>query len=190
MTIPTAVLRPRTIFTLFLALVASLLLLSSGSASAASPVAKDGKIYACFKAKGKAKGDLRLLRGAKARCPRKWQKVAWQATSTPGPRGEAGAPGRPGSNGQAGASGLSGVDAGAAVVGLEAKVAQLLLKVESLEGVVEALCTQGGVLTNRLNVLEGVLGGLNLNGVLTTLGGLLNIPALPGALPAFNCPTA
>ena len=58
-----------------------------------------------------------------------------------------------------------------------------------LTPVVQGLCTQTGTLTGRLNLLEGALGGLSLNGVLTTLGGLLNIPALPGALPAFSCPT-
>nr|MDQ2631822.1 hypothetical protein [Actinomycetota bacterium] len=180
----------------------ALFLFSSSAASAANPVGKDGTIHACYKAKGKGKGALRLVGSGKVRCPRQWRKVTWQTVPAAGPRGEAGAPGA------AGVNGLPGVDAGDRVVGLEAEIAQLLVKVEALEGVlkgvtnqgllgaielspvVQVLCNQAGTLTGRLNLLEGVLGGLSLNGVLTTLGGLLNIPALPGALPAFSCPTA
>jgi len=182
----------RTLLALFLALSASLLLLSAGTASAASPIAKDGKIYACYKAKGKGKGALRIVRGTRARCPKQWRKVAWQATPVPGPRGAAGAPGSSSS---------------IQVKEMESRVNQLLTKVASLEAVlkgvsneqllaavrlapvVQALCGQSTLLTGRLNVLEAALGGLSLNGVLTTLGGLLNIPVLPGALPAFSCPT-
>ncbi|HKH64731.1 MAG TPA: hypothetical protein VKA35_04645 [Solirubrobacterales bacterium] len=43
----------------------------ASTASAASPIAKDGKIHACYKAKGKGKGTLRLVRNGKVRCPRK-----------------------------------------------------------------------------------------------------------------------
>lgn len=202
---------PRALLTL-LALAASLLLFSSSTASAASPVARDGKIYACFKAKGKAKGDLRVVRSAKARCPRKWQKVAWQATSTPGPRGETGASGSSGSagsNGQAGAAGTAGVDgadSSAAVVGLETKIAQLTLKVESLESIlagvtnadllgaigvvptVSALCGQTEGLTGQVNALLGSLGGLN--SLLDTLLVIFDPVGLPSALPTFTCPTS
>lgn len=196
---------PLALLTLFLVLAAGLLLFASGTASAAPPIAKNGKIHACYKAKGKGKGTLRLVRSGKARCPRQWRKVSWSVAPTSGPRGEAGPSG---SAGQPGANGLPGADAKAVITELEGKVSQLLAKVESLEGVlkgvtnqgllgaialaptVETLCTQAGTLTGRLNLLEGALGGLSLNGVLTALGGLLNVPALPGALPAFSCPAA
>lgn len=180
---------PRVLSTLSLALAACLLLFAGGTASAASPVTKDGRIHACYKAKGKGKGALRVAQGGKARCPRKWRKISWQATPVPGPRGQAGAPGT------------------SQVQDLEGRVSQLLTRVEALEGVlkgitnqellvavdlspvVQALCTRTSVLTSQVNLLEGVLGGLSLNGVLTTLGGLLNVPSLPGPLPAFSCPS-
>jgi len=51
---------------------------------------------------------------------------------------------------------------------------------------VGALCTQATSLTSQSNLLGTAVGGLSLSGV---LGGLLNIPALPTALPAFTCPS-
>ncbi len=51
----------------------------SGPAAAASLAGKDGMIHACFKAKGKGKGTLRVVRSAKAKCPRGWKKTAWNA---------------------------------------------------------------------------------------------------------------
>ena len=195
MTTPLAV-STRSVSTFFLALAASLfLVLPSATASAAPPVSKDGKIHACYKAKGKGKGTLRLVGSGKARCPRKWKKISWQATPSSGPRGAAGPAGP---TGPAGSVAIERLES--RVSTLQTKLASLedilkgvdnqeLLGAISLSPVVQALCTQAGTVTGRLNVLEGVLGGLNLNGVLTTLGGLLNVPALPGALPAFSCPT-
>lgn len=174
-------------------------LLASVPASAAGIVAKDGKIHACYKAKGKGKGTLRVVRSAKVKCPKKWKKVAWNAA---GPAGSQGGAGSPGTTGEAGGTGLSGAT-GTVVQQLEGKVNELLKKVESLEKVLagvtnlellaaiantEALCTQVSTLTNQLNAVEGALGGLSLNAVLTTLGGALSIPTLPGALDPFNCP--
>lgn len=197
MTISTKFSRTLLIFSLVLA--AGLLLLSSGTASAAPPIAKDGKIYACYKAKGKGKGTLRVVRGGKARCPRKWRKVAWQATPAPGPRGE------PGASGQPGVSGLPGVDAGTAIIGLEGKIAQLQLKVEALEGILEgvtnqglldaiaavpavgALCERTEDLTDQANALLSSVGGLN--SLLDTLLALFDPVGVPAALPSFNCPT-
>jgi hypothetical protein len=180
----------------------SALLLLSAPASGASPIAKDGKIHACYKAKGKGKGTLRVVRSAKVRCPKKWRKVAW---SVAGPSGSQGAAGSPGSTGEAGAGlpGLSGA-AGTVVKGLEDKVTELLKKVESLEAILkgvtnaellaalattQALCAQVSILTGQLNTVEEALGGLSLNTALTAIGGLLEIPALPGALPSFSCPS-
>jgi hypothetical protein len=53
---------------------------------------------------------------------------------------------------------------------------------------VAALCSQAKSLTTQSNLLGTALGGLSLNGALTVLGGLLNIPVLPASLPAFTCP--
>ena len=198
----TATKLPRALLTLLLVLAAGLLLLSSGMASAAPPIGKDGKIHACYKAKGKGKGALRLVGSGKARCPRKWRKVAWQTTPAPGPRGEAGVPG---GAGQAGAGSQSGADAGTAIVGLEGKVAQLQVKVETLEGIlagitnegllgaigavpaVGALCEQTEGLTGQVNALLGSVAGLN--SLLDTLLVVFDPVGLPTALPSFNCPT-
>lgn len=181
--------RARTSLPLTLLLLLGLLLFA-GSASAAPPVAKDGKIHACYKAKGKGKGTMRLVRNGKVRCPRKWKKVSWYAggafSGGPAAVGPTGATGPQGEQGQPGTAG------NVVVKGLEDKVSELLTRVEGLEDLiptVQSLCTQAEVLTDQVNAVETALSGLGLNGVLTTLGGLLEIPALPGALPSFNCPT-
>ena len=172
-----------------MALVAAVLVLLPATASAKSPVGKDGKIHACYKWKGKGKGSLRVVRGAKVRCPKKWKKVSWYVKGlVPTPIGAPGPAGPQGERGPAGVAGDSAV-----VSQLESKITDLLMRVGELEALVptvQTLCTQITTLTSQVNAVETALGGLNLNPVLTTIGGLLNIPALPGALPAFSCPTS
>jgi hypothetical protein len=174
-------------------------LVFSASATAASPIAKDGKIYACYKAKGKGKGTLRVTPRAKVRCPKKWKKISWYAAT---PAGQPGAPGSPGSAGSPGSQGGSGAT-GTGVGALESKVNELLTKVLQLETLlggitrqqlldavgavpaVAALCNQAQTLTNQSNGLGTALGGLNT--VVATLT-VLALPAVPTALPAFECP--
>jgi len=195
-------------FALALALLAvvATALLAGGSASAGI-VAKDGKIHACYKAKGKGKGTLRVVRGAKVRCPKKWRKVAWNASGVQGPRGEGGS----GGTGTTGGQGQAGSGASDTIKELEGKVSELLTKVQSLEAVlkgitntelkeaigalaniaaieatVNSLCGQTETLTEQVNLVEEALGGLSLN---TLLAVALEIPLLPGALPSYNCPT-
>jgi hypothetical protein len=178
-------------------------LLVSAPASGASLIARDGKIHACYKAKGKDKGTLRVVRSAKVKCPKRWKKVAWYAAGPAGPQGEAGGPGGTGQPGGAGGTGLPGTTAAATVQQLEDKVTELLSKVQSLESVLKGitnaellaaiantktLCAQASTFTTQLNKIEDAFGGLSLNTVLTTLGGALNIPVLPGNLPSFSCP--
>jgi hypothetical protein len=168
------------------------MLLWSASAGAAPLVAKDGKIHACYKAKGKGKGTLRVVRNAKVRCPKRWKKTAWYASAVPGPAGAQGQPGATGDTGPQGATGAPGRNENLVVNELEDKVTELLTKVKALESLVpavSALCSQSSTLTNQVNALEDALGGLSLNAVLTTLGGVLDIPTMPGALPAFSCPS-
>ena len=200
------------------ALLLSLLALCASALFTCAPasagiVANDGKIHACYKAKGKGKGTVRLVRSAKVKCPKKWKKASWYASGQAGPQGKAGAPGSPGETGTNGGSGLPGTTGTVTVKGLEDKVTELLTKVQSLETIlkgidnaqlkeaiaavanvkalesaVDTLCAQSSTLTSRANTLESALGGLSLNAVLTTLGGVLNIPALPGPLSSFSCP--
>lgn len=170
--------RPKSSFLLALLLTLGVLLLSSAPASAAFPIAKNGKIHACYKAKGKKRGTLRLFRGARVSCPKKWRRIAWYARI-------------PAGSGPAGSQGSAG-SAGAAVEQLEDRVNQLLARVEQLETLipaVAALCTQTATLTKQVDNFEEALGDLKLNAVLTTLGGVLEVPTLPGAMGAFSCPS-
>jgi hypothetical protein len=194
-----------------------LLLLSLGmfvlfgsSPAAAGIVAKDGKIHACYKAKGKGKGTLRVVRSAKAKCPKKWKKVSWYASGQPGPQGQAGAPGAPGETGTNGGSGLPGTTGTVTVQALGDKVTELLTKVESLETILKgidntqlkeaiagiaktealeaavgSLCTQADALTDKSGELGTALGGLST--VVDTLT-LMGLPSIPTALPPFSCP--
>jgi hypothetical protein len=191
--------RAHTLIPALLVLLVSSLLVA-GSASAASLVAKDGKIHACYKAKGKGKGTLRVVRSAKVRCPKKWKKVAWYAAGQPGPRGEAGPAGAPGSPGERGLTGTAG---NVVVEQLEDKVSELLTKVQSLESVlkgitntdlkeaiaavpaVDALCAQSEALTDQTTALGSSLSGLST--VVDTLT-VMGLPTIPAALPPFECP--
>ena len=187
------------------------ILCTSSPASAAGIVARDGKIHACYKAKGKGKGTLRVVRSAKAKCPKRWKKVAWYASGPAGPQGASGNNGANGESGTNGSNGLPGTPATATVVKeLEGKVTELLNKVtsletilsginnnqlkeaiagiaktEALEGAVGSLCTQTKALTSKSGELGTALGGLST--VLDTLT-VLALPSIPTALPAFSCP--
>lgn len=148
------------------------------AASAARPlVAKDGKIHACYKFRGKHKGALRVVHGPRVRCRKKWRKVAWYvrppigSQSAPGPQGIPGPPGP--------------IDT-ASVEALENKVTDLLNRVENLETAVGSLCAE----TKQLNEQTTALGK-----TLTSLGTLLEValvafeaPAVPTALPEYSCP--
>lgn len=173
-------------------------------ASAAGIVGRDGKIHACYKAKGKGKGTLRVVRSAKARCPKRWKKVAWYAAGPAGAQGEAGTPGGAGSGGGQGERGSTGTAGSAKVESLEDKVTELLAKVQSLEAilkgvngqqlqeaiaavpVVDALCGQAKSLNEQSAALGGALGGLST--VVDTLT-LMALPTIPAALPPFECPS-
>jgi hypothetical protein len=191
------------------ALLATVLTLAclSQPASAASLAGKDGMIHACFKAKGKAKGTLRVVRSAKAKCPRGWKKTAWNARG-PAATGGSGEGGSAGGNGEGGAPGSTGTTGAAGAKGtvtsLEKQVTELLTKVKSLESilsgidnaqlkeaigavpVVQTLCAQAG----KLNEQTGKLGDSvqALNGVLGPLLLAFAPVSVPTALPAFACP--
>jgi hypothetical protein len=215
MTLQGRVTTRKSVTLLFGLALCAFVLFTSSPASAASLVGKDGQIHACYKAKGKGKGSLRVVRSAKVKCPKKWKKVSWYASGPAGQQGASGSPGGSGETGTNGSNGLPGTPATATVVkGLENKVTELLNKVTSLEtvlnginnqqlkeaiasiadvkaleSVVGSLCSQSSTLTSQLNSVESAFGGLKLNAVLTTLGGLLEVPTLPGPLSSFSCPS-
>jgi hypothetical protein len=194
-----------------LALAVTLCLLVAAPASGARLIGKDGKVYACYKTKGKAKGSVRLV-AKKAKCHKGEKKASWSATGPSGTAGENGSGGSPGEGGNTGPAGTAG---------LEKQVSALSSKVSALEGVlkgitngdltgllsklqgisgtqlqeaiksvanvnalttqVSALCSQASSVTGQTNALRGVLAGAEV------LGSLL-FPSLPVALPAFSCP--
>lgn len=167
----------------------ALLLTGLVGTAAAAPVKKDGRIYACYKVKGKPRGAMRVLFKGK-RCKRGERRVAWVAASSPNATQHSGSSGQPGSAGQQGAAGEDDSE-------LSAQVNDLNLKVEGLEAIlkgvtnddltkaiaatplVEDICGQVEELTGRSNALLGLLDTLDA----------LNVLSLPLALPAFEvCP--
>lgn len=182
---------PRQVSGLAVVLVAvvALMFTATNRAAATPLVGKDGKIHACYKVKGKAQGTLRVVRSAKARCPRKWKKVAWNASGPGGSsgfQGEAGAPGPSGQNGPRGESGPPGTAGNVVVKGLEEKVTELLARVQSLESVLGAVCTQAKDLNEQSTELGDSLEALNT--VLEPLLVLFSPVSVPTALPPFTCP--
>lgn len=202
----------RRLAVLTLAIFAAVALCAAAPAGAAKLVGKDGKVYACYKAKGKAKGAVRLV-PKKAKCKRGEKKISW------GSVGPAGTPGQSGENGSSGESGAAGETGAAGVKGLEGKVQSLTNKVTALESIlqgitntdllgvvsklqgisptqlqeavaavanVKALCTQDSVLTTRANELGGLFGGIELGGLVPSLLELV-VPKAPAALQQFGC---
>jgi hypothetical protein len=149
-------------FSVLLGLLAISLLLAGfcGSAFAAGkPIGKDGKIHTCYKAKGKAKGSLRVVPAGK-KCMKGWRKLAWTAASSIGQSGASGtsatgAQGASGSGGS-GSNGANGSDGSDEVAVLQTKVAALSLKLEGLEGVLDGVTN--GDLTGVVNALGGISG--------------------------------
>lgn len=198
------------------ALVAALLIAAALCAAlatdvgAAKLVGKNGRVYACYKAKGKSKGAVRLVT-KKSHCRHGEKKISWNVA---GPAGEAGQSGENGSNGEAGQGGETGT---AGMKTLEQRVTQLTNKLTSLESVlkgitntellgalsklqgisgtqlqeavakvpvVNTLCTQTAKLTEQSNAMGSAVEGITLLGSMLLE---LVIPELPVALPKFSC---
>ena len=163
-------------------LVASVSLVAWVGEAAARPlVGKDGKIHACYKAKGKPRGALRVVKSRKARCRKGERKVAWTVAGASGQPGPKGAQGSPGTSAQQSSQSST----------LTEQISLLAARVDSLEAklaVVEAVCEQALALAKQVNLLQGVIGGLGLEPALELIG-LLEIPALPEALKLedFGC---
>lgn len=165
-------------------------------APAAKLIGKDGRVHACYKAKGKQKGILRLI-AKKQRCKRGERKAIWMLAGSPGPAGPAGAAGAdgapgqigprgaPGERGEKGAQGEQGPQgpagpAGPGTAELEAQLAQLGEEVEALQGTLQGVSNEALLaalatvddLSGRLGVVEGLLGGVSdgdLEGLLNSL---------------------
>jgi len=157
------------------------------SASAARPlVGKSGKVYACYQAKGKKKGNMRLVR-KRQHCRRGERKVHWSvsgATGPRGPQGPSGSSGSSGAGGSSGATGSSGAAGGTGATGpagqaaLETKVTELTTRVESLESTLKGVTNE--TLSGALATVNGVT-NLELSDALATVDGITNTE-LSGAL--------
>lgn len=159
---------------LFALALCAFVLFTSSPASASRIVAKDGKIHACYKAKGKGKGTLRVVRSAKVKCPKRWKKAAWYASGPAGPPGVEGAQGQPGptgATGPTGAQGAPGRNENVVVNELEDKVSELLTKVQSLESLV-----------GKVQNLETILDGVNNAQLKEAIAGIAKIEALETAV--------
>lgn len=134
------------------ALVAILLTGLVGAAPAAQPVGKDGRVYACYKVKGKQKGSVRLV-GKKARCGKGQRKLSWGVA---GPQGAPGAPGAPGATGAAGTPGQAGATGpqGQPGPGSGTQVGELLTRVETLEATLDGVTNEA--LTKALATVNGI----------------------------------
>ena len=101
--------------------------------------------------------------------------------------------------GPAGAQGPPGlsVDQDSLLALLEAqdsKIETLTTQIDALNNHVVAVtemlgrvCGEVSTMTTQLNAIRGVVAGLGLNNFLTSVGGALQIPALPAALNPFAC---
>jgi hypothetical protein len=206
--------------TLVLTLLAAAALCAAvivGEAGAAAKlVGKDGRVYACYKAKGKRKGAVHLV-AKNGKCRKGEKKVSWGVTGPSGVSGENGSSGEGGTNGEGGNGGEKGVNA---TQGLEKQVQSLTSKVTQLESVlkginpgdlpgmlsklqgitptqlqeavssvakVNELCAQSSKLTSQSNALGQTLGGFELLGGLPPLELKKAVP-VPAPLSTFACP--
>ncbi len=161
-------------------------LCGTASAGVKPPIGRDGKIHACYRVKGKPRGALRVVRSSRARCLRGERKVAWVAAGAVGTAGFNGSTGAQGEQGSTGGAGTQG----AAVSTLAEQVKSLSARIDGLESTLTGVCAQSEALTKQVNLVAEAVEGLGLNGVLKTLGGLLEIPELPEPLDeSFSCPS-
>jgi hypothetical protein len=201
--VPQANLKARLgLFSVGLLAIAALVSVAFVGTALAAPIAKNGKVNACYRVKGKAKGAMRVV-PANKKCRRGEKKLAWNVAGPAGTAGKAGAEGATGASGPTGATGPQGSSNEAA---LQAKIAGLTVQVEGLEGilqglnnvgltaavkqlpVVSSLCTQASGLPTQINSsLGGAFSGLSLGGTIPPLLSL-TVPSLV-PITAYTCPS-
>ncbi len=147
-----------------------LLLIGLGGSAIAGPVNKDGKIYACYKVKGKPRGAMRVLFKGK-RCKRGERRVAWVAAGSSAGNQQAGGAGADGQSGPAGQAG----QAGASSSTLSTEVAGLALRIDGLEGVLQGIGNKE--LSTALATVKG-LSGVQLKEAVDAVDGITNAKLL------------
>ncbi len=160
---------------------------TAGASAAGQPFGKDGTIHACFKAKGKNRGALRVVpQSTSCRKLHGWRPVSWSATGSPGSvqagaGGAAGVGGEPGSKGERGPEGKEGAQGPAGEI-----EKSLLETIQNQTTQIDQLTKQVTDLSGEVLALEGSLvnlsGGVaNLEGDVTDLsGGLVDLEGTVG----------
>ncbi|HTR74915.1 MAG TPA: collagen-like protein [Solirubrobacterales bacterium] len=147
-------------------LVGAVLALGAGGATV---VGKDGKVYACYKAKGKSKGSVRLV-AKKAHCRHGEKKVSWNAVGPAGETGKTGDSGPVGERGPAGERGPPGQDGSSDLSALEERITNLTSTVAALEPLIGKVATLESTLDAKVTELEGVI--TKVTGLETKLQGI------------------
>jgi hypothetical protein len=139
--------------------------------AAAAPIGSDGVVHACYKAKGKPKGALRVVKPGKRCKAKKGEKaIAWTIF---------GAPGTSGSQGDTGAGGATGTNAASqqdllALLGLIQQQSALIDSLTSQLGAlgldVDSLTSQLGLLGGDVTGLEGILNGVTNGELQSAIG--------------------
>ncbi|HET8863701.1 MAG TPA: hypothetical protein VFM94_10670 [Solirubrobacterales bacterium] len=183
-----------------IAALSALFLLMTGAATAAQPYGKDGVIHACFKAKGKNKGALRVVPAARG-CKRLrgWRPIAWSANGSSGALGQNGSQGAGGGRGEQGEAGPEGKQGLQGLAGQveeslvetvktqSAEIKALTDQLTTLEGTVEGACAQLTALTDQTNDIVTGVTSLDLNNALELIGAVIAFPNLPATLETFEC---
>ncbi len=148
-----------------------------GEAGAAQPYGAGGVVNACYKAKGKERGALRLVKSSRG-CKRMrgWRRVSWGAVGPPGASAptESGATGngQHGPVGPTGPAGQTGPQGEPGAPGLVGGVEQSLLDtIQNQADQIAALTAQVNGLTGDLGDVEGLVNGLS--GDVTDLEGVV-----------------
>lgn len=123
------------------------IVLGTTATAVAAPFARDGKVHACYRVKGKPKGAVRIVHSGRTRCRRGERKVAWARTATQGASGQPGA--------SANEAALR-----AEIAALRESVDALSARLLAVEGVVKAVCSQVSIITGLLPLEPFACSGL------------------------------
>jgi hypothetical protein len=183
----------------------------------AAPIGSNGIVHACYKAKGKPKGALRVVKsGKKCKARRGEKSIAWSVVGTPG---TAGPQGTTGSTGDAATDGATKQD----ILTLLGLIQGQSAVIDELTGQLDALGLDVTSLIGEVDGLQGILSGVTngelqsaidsvavvgtlcdqvadvtgqsdaLRSALSVISNLLDpltlgvLPSLPAALGAFSC---
>jgi hypothetical protein len=144
---------------------------ATGSATASSPIGRDGVVHACVVVKGKKKGTIRVVPRAVSCKKRDGQRaIAW---SMGGPDGTKGAVGPQGATSAPGSSGTNGANGVAGAVGPAGQIEKSVLEtIQTQSTIIDELTKQVTTLETSLIGVEGTL-----EGACTQLTNVTNRPA-------------